>query len=120
MREMLAVTAALVGQGLSDSVALITDGRFSGASYGFVIGHVAPEAAAGGPIARLQEGDEIHIDIAARRIEVNADLNGRSPAVGPAPREQATSVFSKYAALVSCASKGATTSAANSTKEARR
>ncbi len=120
MREMLAVTAALVGQGLSESVALITDGRFSGASYGFVIGHVAPEAASGGPIARLHEGDEIHIDIAARRIEVNADLSDRTPASPPAPKEQATSVFSKYAALVSCASKGATTSAANSTKEVRR
>ena len=113
MREMLAVTAALVGQGLSDSVALITDGRFSGASYGFVVGHVAPEAAVGGPIARIHEGDEIHIDIGARRIDINADISNRTPATPPVQREQATSVFSKYAALVSSASKGATTSAAN-------
>ncbi len=111
MREMLAVTAALVGQGLSDSVALITDGRFSGASYGFVVGHVAPEAAVGGAIAKLQEGDRIAIDTETRRIDVAADLAARTAAPVPAPKEQATSVFSKYAALVSSASKGATTRA---------
>jgi len=109
MREMLAVTAALVGQGLSDQVALITDGRFSGASYGLVIGHVAPEAAAGGPIGKIEEGDRISIDIPNRRIDVAADLEARTPARPPAPKEQASSVFSKYAALVSSASKGAVT-----------
>ena len=109
MREMLAVTAALVGQGLSDQVALITDGRFSGASYGLVIGHVAPEAAAGGPIGKIEEGDRVSIDIPNRRIDVAADLEARTPAPPPAPKEQASSVFSKYAALVSSASTGAVT-----------
>jgi dihydroxy-acid dehydratase len=109
MREMLAVTAALVGQGLSEDVALITDGRFSGASYGLVIGHVAPEAAAGGPIGKIQEGDIVAIDIPARRIDVRADLAARAAAPVPAPKEQASSVFSKYAALVASASKGAVT-----------
>jgi dihydroxy-acid dehydratase len=106
MREMLQVTAALKGRGLKD-VALITDGRFSGASYGFVAGHVAPEAAAGGPIARLVDGDRIIIDVDARRIDVAADLSARPLAVcrRPAPR----GAFAKYAALVSCASEGAVT-----------
>jgi len=93
-------------------VALITDGRFSGASYGFVIGHVAPEAAHGGPIGMICEGDVIKIDIPERRIDVEADLAARTPAPTPAPKEQPSSVFSKYAALVGSASKGATTGAA--------
>jgi len=109
MREMLAVTAALVGQGISNDVALITDGRFSGASYGLVTGHVAPEAASGGPIGKLQDGDIVVIDIPNRRIDVRADLDARSSAPAPAPKEGASSVFSKYAALVASASKGAVT-----------
>jgi dihydroxy-acid dehydratase len=106
MREMLQVTAALKGRGLQD-VALITDGRFSGASYGFVVGHVAPEAADGGAIARLRDGDIIRIDVPGRAISVNADLNARSAAapVRPAP----VGAFAKYAALVSSASQGAVT-----------
>ena len=70
MREMLAVTAALVGVGLGDTVALITDGRFSGATHGFMAGHVAPEAARGGPIAAVRDGDEVTIDVDARRLDV--------------------------------------------------
>ena len=80
MREMLAVTAALVGQGLGNDVALITDGRFSGATHGFMVGHVAPEAARGGPIACLRNGDRVRIDVATRRIDVAADLSQREPA----------------------------------------
>lgn len=106
MREMLQVTAALKGRGVKD-VALITDGRFSGASYGFVIGHVAPEAAIGGPIARIREGDIIRVDVPARRIDVNVDISQRAftPPARPAP----VGAFAKYAALVSSASKGAVT-----------
>src|SRR5208283_3029658 len=70
MREMLAVTAAIVGQGISDQVALITDGRFSGATYGFTVGHIAPEASKGGPIAFVRDGDMISIDVAKRRLDV--------------------------------------------------
>jgi len=114
MREMLAVTAALVGQGLSEDVALITDGRFSGASYGLVIGHVAPEAAAGGPIGKIKEGDTVAIDIPNRRIDVRADLAARPAAPTPPVKEGASSVFSKYAALVASASQGAVTQGASS------
>ncbi|MCC6786969.1 MAG: dihydroxy-acid dehydratase [Hyphomonadaceae bacterium] len=106
MREMLQVTAALKGRGVRN-VALITDGRFSGASYGFVAGHVSPEAAAGGPIALLRDGDIIAIDVATRRIETRADLSTRTP--NPPHREAPTGVFAKYAALVSSASQGAVT-----------
>ena len=70
MREMLAVTAAIVGEGLGDSVALITDGRFSGATHGFMVGHIAPEAVRGGPIAAVRDGDTITIDVASRRLDV--------------------------------------------------
>ena len=80
MREMLAVTAALVGQGLGNDVALITDGRFSGATHGFMVGHISPEAAHGGPIARLRDGDIVTIDVVARRLDVAADLAARTPA----------------------------------------
>ena len=106
MREMLQVTAALKGRGLKD-VALITDGRFSGASYGFVVGHVSPEAADDGPIARVREGDIIGIDVPGRVISVNADLSTRraQAPVKPAP----VGAFAKYAALVSSASLGAIT-----------
>ena len=108
MREMLAVTAALKGRGLND-VALMTDGRFSGASHGFVIGHVAPEAASGGPIALVRDGDVITIDTDARRIDVAADLDARRKGwvsrAKPAPR----GALEKYARLVSSASQGAIT-----------
>jgi dihydroxy-acid dehydratase len=108
MREMLAVTAALVGHGLGDSVALVTDGRFSGATYGMMAGHVAPEAEQGGPIARLREGDRIVIDVETRRLDVEADLSAR-PAASAPPRSHARGVLAKYAALVSSASEGAIT-----------
>ncbi len=77
MREMLGVTAALIGQGLGDDVALITDGRFSGATHGFMVGHIAPEAADSGPIALVKEGDTITLDVDARRLDVDADLEAR-------------------------------------------
>jgi dihydroxy-acid dehydratase len=108
MREMLAVTAALVGQGLGNDVALVTDGRFSGATHGFMVGHVSPEAARGGPIARLREGDRVRIDVATRRIDVNADLSTREPARF-APRV-AGGALAKYARDVGSASFGAVTS----------
>ncbi|HFQ15411.1 MAG TPA: dihydroxy-acid dehydratase [Rhodobacteraceae bacterium] len=109
MREMLAVTAALVGQGIADEVALMTDGRFSGASKGFVIGHMAPEAAADGPIALVRNGDRIRIDVAARRIDTDADLAARRARWTPPRRSRAGGAFDKYAALVSSASTGAVT-----------
>jgi dihydroxy-acid dehydratase len=110
MREMLAVTAALVGQGLGDRVALVTDGRFSGATVGLMIGHVAPEAALGGPIGRLREGDPVVIDVASRTLSVDADLTARDPA--PAPRPRPRGVLGKYAAAVASASEGAVTQVA--------
>ena len=113
MREMLGVTAALVGEGLGDSVALMTDGRFSGATHGLMAGHVAPEAAVGGPIAALRDGDIIVFDVAARRIDVQlppGELESRLRAwKAPAPNYR-SGVFAKYATLVSSASKGAVTS----------
>jgi dihydroxy-acid dehydratase len=108
MREMLAVTAAIVGQGLSDDVALITDGRFSGATYGFMVGHVAPEAARGGPIGKIRDGDVITIDVEKRSIDVAGDVASR-PWTPPAPNYP-TGAYAKYAALVSSASEGAVTS----------
>ncbi|MGC1910875.1 MAG: dihydroxy-acid dehydratase [Candidatus Acidiferrales bacterium] len=111
MREMLGVTAALVGQGLGGSVALITDGRFSGATHGLMVGHVAPEAAAGGPIALLRDGDRITIDVNARRIDVDADLAERRKSWKPPSRDGVTGAFAKYAHLVSSASEGAVTTA---------
>jgi len=111
MREMLAVTAALVGRGLGNDVALMTDGRFSGASYGFVVGHVAPEAARGGAIGLLRDDDRIVIDLARRVIETDADLDARRvgwmPRVSPITR----GVLAKYARLVGSAAQGAVTSA---------
>ena len=110
MREMLAVTAAIAGQGLGEEVALITDGRFSGATRGFMIGHVAPEAAVGGPIALVRDGDTITLDIANRRIEVEvpeAEMTQRREAwKAPAPR-YTSGALAKYARLVSSASEGA-------------
>jgi dihydroxy-acid dehydratase len=108
MREMLGVTAAIQGRGLGDSVALITDGRFSGATYGFMVGHVSPEAARGGPIARIETGDTIVIDVDLRVVETSADLSSRSVAQWPVSPE-ATGAFAKYAALVGSASHGAVT-----------
>ena len=110
MREMLAVTAALVGQGLDNSVALMTDGRFSGATYGFMVGHVAPEAAGGGPIALLRDGDSITIDVDARRVDTDADLEARRAGWKPRPHAYATGALAKYAFMVSSASQGAVTS----------
>ncbi|HEY5970602.1 MAG TPA: dihydroxy-acid dehydratase [Pseudoxanthomonas sp.] len=107
MREMLAVTAALVGQGLGDDVALITDGRFSGATRGFMVGHISPEAALGGPLAKLREGDTVSIDVATRTINVAADLSLRE-AARIAPRVT-TGALAKYARSVGSASKGAVT-----------
>ncbi|MBZ0233235.1 MAG: dihydroxy-acid dehydratase [Deltaproteobacteria bacterium] len=107
MREMLAVTAALVGQGLGGDVALLTDGRFSGATVGFMIGHVAPEAALGGPIARVREGDTVVIDVATRRLDVEASLDERPDA--PRPRPQPRGVLGKYARSVTSAAEGAIT-----------
>ncbi len=110
MREMLGVTAALQGAGLGDDVALVTDGRFSGATHGFMVGHVAPEAAKGGPIAHLRDGDNVRIDVDARRIDVDADLAARATDWrAPAPR-YLNGAFAKYAALVGSASRGAVTS----------
>jgi dihydroxy-acid dehydratase len=110
MREMLAVTAALVGQGLDNSVALMTDGRFSGATYGFMVGHVAPEAARGGPIGLLRDGDIITIDVDARRLDTDADLSSRRSDWRPRPHSYASGALAKYAFLVSSASEGAVTS----------
>ena len=109
MREMLAVTAALAGQGLAGKVALITDGRFSGASHGFVIGHCSPEAAKGGPIALVEEGDMIRIDAETRRIDADIDWDARRAAHTPRPPNSMGGGFDKYARLVSSAAYGATT-----------
>jgi dihydroxy-acid dehydratase len=112
MREMLHVTAAIVGEGLSDSVALVTDGRFSGATYGYMVGHVCPEAALGGPLAALREGDVVALDLDARelRVELSDDeLEARLADWTPPPPRYTTGVFAKYAALVSPASEGAVT-----------
>jgi dihydroxy-acid dehydratase len=112
MREMLGVTAALVGAGLGDSVALLTDGRFSGATHGLMAGHVAPEAAHGGPIAAVRDGDSIVFDIKARRLDVEIseqELKSRlSSWKAPVPKYQ-SGVMAKYAKLVSSASEGAVT-----------
>jgi dihydroxy-acid dehydratase len=108
MPEMLQVTAALKGRGLDD-VALVTDGRFSGASHGFVVGHVCPEAAVGGPIALVRDGDRVRIDVEARRMDVDADLASRRKGFTPLRRAAATGALAKYAMLVSSASTGAVT-----------
>jgi len=112
MREMLAVTGALVGAGLGDKVALVTDGRFSGATHGIAVGHVSPEAAAGGPIGLVRNGDKITIDVAKRRIDLDVDAvelaERRSAWRAPEPRYR-TGALAKYAKLVSSASDGAVT-----------
>ncbi len=113
MPEMLAVTAALVGQGLGETVALVTDGRFSGATHGLMVGHVSPEAASGGPIAFLKDGDRVTLDVTARRLDFEVgdeELAARRRSYrAPAPRAT-TGVLAKYARLVSSASEGAVTS----------
>lgn len=114
MREMLGVTAAIVGEGLGEEVALMTDGRFSGATRGLMTGHVAPEAAVGGPIAALREGDIIVFDIEKRRLDVelsDEEIAARLANWTPPQPRYTTGVFHKYAALVSSASEGAITRA---------
>jgi dihydroxy-acid dehydratase len=112
MQEMLSVTAALVGEGLGGDVALLTDGRFSGGTHGLMIGHVSPEAALGGPIALIAEGDEVVVDVDARRLDLVVDdgelARRRAGWVRPSPR-YTRGVLAKYAALVSSASEGAVT-----------
>jgi dihydroxy-acid dehydratase len=113
MREMLAPTSALIGAGLGDSVGLITDGRFSGGTYGMVVGHVAPEAAVGGAIALVREGDSITIDAVARTLDLHvpdAELAARRK-TWKAPVPPRTGVLGKYARLVSSSSLGAVTDA---------
>ena len=105
---MLAVTAALAGHRLDEDVALVTDGRFSGASHGIVVGHVSPEAAAGGPLAFINDGDPIRIDVREGRVDVLADLAGRLPSY-PQTQGETRGALDKYAALVSSASMGAVT-----------
>lgn len=112
MREMLAPTSAIIGAGLGDSVGLITDGRFSGGTYGMVVGHVAPEAAVGGAIALVQEGDSITIDAEAQLLQLNitdAELNSRFESWQPPQPRYPRGVLAKYASLVSSSSKGAVT-----------
>ena len=112
MREMLAVTAALVGEGLGEEVALLTDGRFSGATRGFMAGHIAPEAVQGGPIAIVRDGEVITIDVQNRRIDLDVDdeeIERRLADYEPPPPSATRGVLGKYAALVSSASEGAIT-----------
>ncbi|TBR36110.1 MULTISPECIES: dihydroxy-acid dehydratase [Dyella] len=109
MREMLGVTAALIGRGLGDDVALITDGRFSGATHGFMVGHISPEAARGGPIALLRDGDRIRIDAGTREIDTDADLVDRRRHWSPPAPKVTRGALAKYARLVGSASDGATT-----------
>ncbi len=112
MREMLQVTAAIVGEGLGEEVALLTDGRFSGATRGLMVGHVAPEAAKGGPIGALREGDEVTVDVAGRKLEValsDDEIAARVAAYQPPESPFGRGVMAKYAATVSSASLGAIT-----------
>ncbi|MFQ5961867.1 MAG: dihydroxy-acid dehydratase, partial [Candidatus Methylomirabilales bacterium] len=112
MREMLAVTGAIVGAGLGESVALMTDGRFSGATYGFMVGHVTPEAVVGGPIAVVKNGDMIVIDVKKRRLDVElsrAEIKRRLATWKPPKPLYARGVMAKYAHLVSSATEGAVT-----------
>ncbi len=112
MREMLSPTSALIGKGLGDSVGLITDGRFSGGTFGMVVGHVAPEAQVGGPIALVREGERVTIDAEKRLLEVDldeAELERRRKEWTPPPPRYRSGVMAKYAKLVSSASLGAVT-----------
>jgi len=113
MREMLSVTAALIGQGIGDKVALVTDGRFSGATRGLMIGHVAPEAMVGGPIAIVKDGDEIEIDAVSGKLNLDvsaAEIKRRMKKWRPIKPHYKTGVFAKYASLVASAAEGAVTS----------
>ena len=112
MREMLSPTSAIIGSGLGDSVALITDGRFSGATYGLVVGHVAPEAAVGGTIALVEEGDLISIDAETRLLQLDisaSELQRRQAMWRPRAPRYDRGVLAKYASLVSSSSLGAVT-----------
>jgi dihydroxy-acid dehydratase len=113
MREMLHVTAALVGEGLGDSVALLTDGRFSGATHGFMAGHVAPEAPDGGPIAAVQDGDTVVFDVASRELNLelpDEEIAERIAAYESPAAAYTNGVLGKYRKLVGSASEGAVTS----------
>ncbi len=110
MREMLGVTAAIVGEGLGESVTLLTDGRFSGATRGFMAGHVAPEAAVGGPIALVKEGDIVSFDVTGRRLDLevpDGELEARRRAWSPPVPRYARGVFARYIAQVGSAAWGA-------------
>jgi dihydroxy-acid dehydratase len=112
MREMLHVTAALVGEGIGDEIALITDGRFSGATHGLMVGHVAPEAFRGGPIAHVRDGDSIVIDVEQRVLTLEVpdeEIESRSRDWQPPEPLYDSGVFAKYAATVGSAAKGAIT-----------
>jgi dihydroxy-acid dehydratase len=113
MREMLSVTASVIGAGIGEYVVLVTDGRFSGATRGLMVGHIAPEAIKGGPIAALREGDRVTIDIDARRIDVDLsdeEIAQRVAEYEPPEPEYASGVMAKYARSVGSASEGAVTS----------
>jgi dihydroxy-acid dehydratase len=109
MREMLAITGAIKGAGLGKDVLLITDGRFSGGTTGLCVGHIAPEAVDGGPIAFLRDGDPITLDVAHRTLDVEADLGSRREGWTPNPPKYTTGVLGKYAKLVQSAAHGAVT-----------
>lgn len=112
MREMLAPTSAIIGAGLGDSVGLITDGRFSGGTYGMVVGHVAPEAAVGGTIALVEEGDSVTIDADQNLLQLNIpedELERRRAAWTPPAPQYRRGILAKYAKLVSTSSRGAVT-----------
>ena len=112
MREMLGVTGAIMGAGIGDSVALLTDGRFSGATHGLMAGHVSPEASKGGPIAALRDGDIIAFDVSTRRLDVelsDAEIASRMKDWSPPPPRYTGGVMAKYARDVSSASQGAVT-----------
>jgi dihydroxy-acid dehydratase len=112
MPEMLSITSAIVGRGLGESVALVTDGRFSGATRGLMVGHVAPEAARGGPIAIVRDGDVVTIDVAARTLDVELDdeeIAARLAAWRPPPARVTRGVLGKYSRSVASASRGAVT-----------
>jgi dihydroxy-acid dehydratase len=114
MREMLSPTSAIIGAGLGDSVGLITDGRFSGGTYGLVVGHVAPEAAVGGTIALVREGDRVTIDAEQRLLQLDVDeaeLAHRRAAWAPPPARYTRGVLAKYARAVGSAARGAVTDA---------
>jgi dihydroxy-acid dehydratase len=118
MREMLGATALLYGQGMGEKVALVTDGRFSGATRGMMIGYVGPEAAAGGPIALARDGDSVRIDCVARSIDLMIsaeELAARRAAYVPRPTEQLAGALEKYARLVGPAHEGAVTHSGGAT-----